>query len=218
MARKYKRTFMERITEWVTYLLNTWGYYVVFIATFLETSAFVGLLVPGETTVVLAGFFASRGELDPGTAIYIQLLKVMGFAAAGAFLGDTTGYLIGRYGVTKLASKMGRFFFVREREMEKVRYYIDKHGGKTIFFGRFTSFLRAFAPFVAGMVRMPLRKFFFYDAMGAIPWAAAFSLLGYAFQESWKRAQETVGHAIIIALVLAVLIVIIYHKRRKKKV
>jgi len=210
---------MEQITEFVAELLSTWGYYVVFVATFLETSAFVGLLVPGETTVVLAGFFASMGKLDgPGTANYIQLLKVMGFAAGGAFLGDTTGYLIGRYGVNWLASKMGRFFFVREREMEKVKYYIDKHGGKTIFFGRFTSFLRAFAPFVAGMVRMPFRKFFFYDALGAIPWAVAFSVLGYAFQESWKRAQEKFGHAIIVALVLAVLIVIIYHKRRKKKV
>ena len=209
---------MEQITKFVTDLLSAWGYYVVFVATFLETSAFVGLLVPGETTVVLAGFFASRGDLDPGTANYIQLLKVMGFAACGAFLGDTTGYLIGRYGVNRLASKMGRFFFVREREMEKVRYYIDKHGGKTLFFGRFTSFLRAFAPFVAGMVRMPFRKFLFYDSLGAIPWAVAFSLLGYAFQESWKRAQEKIGHAIIVAFVLAVLIIIIYHKRRKKKV
>ena len=209
---------MGRITELVTGLLNDWGYYVVFIATFLETSAFVGLLVPGETTVVLAGFFASRGDLDPGTANYIQLLKVMGFAAGGAFLGDTTGYFIGRYGVNRLASKMGRFFFVREREMEKVRYYIDKHGGKTIFFGRFTSFLRAFAPFVAGMVRMPFRKFFFYDALGAIPWAVAFSVLGYVFQESWDVAQKKIGHAIIVAVVLAILIIIIYHKRRKKKV
>lgn len=209
---------MELITESVTELLSVWGYYVVFIAAFLETSAFVGLLVPGETTVVLAGFFASRGDLDPGTANYIQLLKVMGFAAGGAFLGDTTGYLLGRYGANRLASKMGRVFFVRKREVEKVRYYLDKHGGKTIFFGRFTSFLRAFAPFVAGMVRMPLQKFFFYDALGAIPWAVAFSGLGYIFQESWKRAQEKLGHAIIVALVLAVLIVIIYHKRRKKKV
>jgi len=209
---------MERITESVTYLLNTWGYYVVFIATFLETSAFVGLLVPGETTVVLAGFFASKGDLDPGTAIYIQLLKVMGFAAAGAFLGDTTGYIIGRYGVTRLASKMGRFFFVREREMEKVRYYIDKHGGKTIFFGRFTSFLRAFAPFVAGMVHMPFRRFLFYDFLGAILWAVVFSGLGYGFFETWVRIKEIFGTAVIVALVLAVLIVIIYHKRRKKKV
>jgi len=211
---------IKQLMGWVVSMLRRWGYYVVFIATFLETSAFIGLLVPGETTVVVAGFFAALGAIEPGTPIYVQLLKVMGLAAAGAFLGDTTGYFIGRYLGEKLALKMGKFFFVRERELDKVRHYINRHGGKTIFFGRFTSFLRAFAPFVAGVTKMPIRKFLFYDATGAIPWAVGVSLLGYIFRESWEQAQKLVNDAtyILIALFLVAVIIIFYHKRRKKKV
>ena len=209
---------IKQFMEFVPDAMERWGYYAVFVATFLETSAFIGLMVPGETAVVVAGFFAAQGSMGNDAPFPFQLLKVMGFAAAGAFCGDTTGYCVGRYLGEKIILKWGKFFFVRERELEKVRYYINKHGGKTIFFGRFTSFLRAFAPFVAGMTKMPVRKFLAYDATGAIPWAVAFSLLGFICRESWERAQKQVGHAILIALILVVVIIIFYHKRRKKNV
>ncbi len=212
---------MTQVVEWVIYFLDAWGYYFVFLLTFLETSMFVGLLVPGEMTVVLAGFLAASGSVEVGGEVFeitLQLRNVMWCAMLGAFLGDTVGYLIGRFGVGKLAIRLGRFFFVRERELNKVREYIERHGGKTIFFGRFTSFLRAFAPFVAGMMKMSFRRFLFYDFLGAVLWGATFSLLGYVFQESWKQAEQWVGRTILIALALAVVIVLIYRKRRKRKI
>ena len=64
---------------------------------------------------------------------------------------------------------------------------------------------------------MPYRRFFIYDLLGAILWGAAFSLLGYIFQESWQQAERWVGRTILIAVVLAVTIVVIYRKRRNKK-
>ena len=211
---------MTHVVEWVIHFLDAWGYYFVFLLTFLETSVFVGLLVPGEMTVVLAGFLAASGSVEIGGEVFeihLRLRTVMWCSMLGALLGDTVGYLLGRFGIGQLAIRLGRFFFVRERELNKVREYINQHGGKTIFFGRFTSFLRAFAPFVAGMMKMPYRRFFIYDLLGAILWGAAFSLLGYIFQESWQQAERWVGRTILIAVVLAVTIVVIYRKRRNKK-
>lgn len=208
---------MEDILNWLIHLLSNWGYYIVFLATFLENSIFVGLVMPGETIVVIAGFFAAKGDIEPDLPNYIQLLKVMGFAGLGAFLGDTTGYLIGRFGAGKIIIKISKFFFKHKIELKVAEKYIEKHGGKTIFFGRFTSFLRAFAPFMAGMGRMPIKKFLFYDFIGAVPWAIGFSLLGFIFRESWEQIHSLLGKTSIIAIIIAVVIIVIYKKRREKQ-
>lgn len=200
---------MDGFTEWISPHLSHWGYYFIFLMTFLETSVFVGLIVPGETTVILAGFFAASGIL--------RLPDVIWWGSLGAFLGDITGYLIGRYGGIKLALKFGKFIFLREREIEKVKWYFQRHGGKTIFFGRFTSFLRAFAPFVAGMIKMKVSRFLFYDMLGAICWAGFFASAGFFFEEGWERVERWVGRTGLIALGLAVIIILIHRRLLKKR-
>jgi undecaprenyl-diphosphatase len=177
--------------------------------TFLETSVFIGLMVPGEMTVILAGFFAASGAL--------RVLDVIWWSSLGAFLGDITGYLIGRYGGIRLALRFGKFIFLREREIEKVKWYFRRHGGKTIFFGRFTSFLRAFAPFVAGMIKMRPTRFLFYDMLGAICWAGFFTFVGFFFEEGWERVERWIGRTSLIALGLAVFIILIHRKLLKKR-
>jgi len=209
---------MESIIKWFIFLLSYWGYYIVFLATFLENSIFVGLVMPGETIVVIAGFFAAKGEMSPDLPKYLQLLKLMGIAGLGGFLGDTTGYLIGRLGGGKVILKISKFLFKHKIELKVAEEYIQKHGGKTIFFGRFTSFLRAFAPFVAGIGRMPAKKFLFYDFIGVVPWAIGFSLMGYICREGWERIHSLFGQTSLAAIVIAVLIIIIYKRRRRKKI
>jgi len=80
-----------------------WGYYLLFLMTFLETSAFLGLLVPGESVVVIAGLLAARGTLDLGDVIWV--------ASLGAIFGDTTGYFIGRRFGEGFFLEYGRYFF-----------------------------------------------------------------------------------------------------------
>jgi undecaprenyl-diphosphatase len=97
----------DRLLSLILPHLEHWGYFVILFAAFLETSAFLGLLVPGETIVVIAGLLAGTGNLD--------LIKVMASASVGAILGDTVGYFIGcRFGES-FFRRYGRYILFKPR-------------------------------------------------------------------------------------------------------
>ncbi len=127
--------------------LGNWGYALLFLAPFLESSAFIGVLVPGETVVVLAGFLASHGYLELGYCMIV--------IALGAILGDSTGYALGKAFGREYFSRHERLFLFRRKHLQKVEGYFARHGGKTVFWARFAHLLRALTPFAAGMSAMP---------------------------------------------------------------
>ncbi|MBI5586892.1 MAG: bifunctional DedA family/phosphatase PAP2 family protein [Deltaproteobacteria bacterium] len=176
----------ERILDIIS-LLGNWGYLIVFLAAFLESSAFLGLLVPGESIVIIAGVLSSQGYLDLTDCIIVTSI--------GAVLGDTTGYTLGQVLGRGYFERHGRLFFIKAAHIEKADRYFREHGGKTIFFGRFIGFLRAMAPFAAGMSRMPYGRFLAYNFSGAVLWAVAFTLLGYFFGLSWGTIEQWAGRA-----------------------
>ncbi|GBE00124.1 inner membrane protein YghB [bacterium BMS3Abin07] len=173
-------------------LLGHWGYLVIFLAAFLESSAFMGLLVPGESVVVLSGFLASQGYLDIGDCLWVIVL--------GAVLGDSVGYSLGKVIGRGYFEKHHRLLLLKEKHIQKVDKYFERHGGKTVFWGRFIGFLRAMAPFVAGMSRMPYRSFVFYNVSGGILWSVSFTLLGYFFGQSWQLIEKWSGRAGVFVL------------------
>ncbi len=187
----------ERILHTVT-LLGHWGYLIIFLAAFLESSAFMGLLVPGESVVVLSGFLASKAVLDIGDCIWI--------IALGAVLGDSVGYSLGKALGRGYFQRHSRLLLLKEKHIHRVEEYFEHHGGKTIFFGRFIGLLRAMAPFVAGMSRMPYGRFFIYNASGGILWAVAFTLLGYFFGQSWQLIERWAGRAGVFAVFVLLVI------------
>ncbi|TAK09154.1 phosphatase PAP2 family protein [bacterium] len=189
--------------------LYQWGYFALFLLTFLESSAFLGLLVPGESAVVIAGLLASRNILDLGDVIWV--------ASLGAILGDTVGYALGRWFGEPFFLKQGRFFFFEKASLEEAKRFFDKHGGKVVFFGRFVAWLRAFAPVVAGISRMPYFRFLFFNVLGGILWAAAFSLLGYFVGNSWERIQGYLGQIGLVAFVIGAMALYLYFVFIKKR-
>ena len=185
--------------------LHQWGYWaygLVFVMTFLETSAFVGLLAPGEVTLLIAGLLASQGAFS--------LSALIAVSSAGAILGDTSGYAIGRFGGTRFLRRFGRHFFFREAYLEAAERYFRRHGGKTILFGRFVGVLRSFAPVAAGISRMPYRTFLFYNVIGGIGSVTVILLLGYFFGQSWELIDRWLGWGGGIAFSLAVAAAAIY--------
>jgi undecaprenyl-diphosphatase len=178
--------------------LGHWGYALLFLAPFLESSAFLGLLVPGESVVVLAGFLASHGYLELGDCIFV--------IALGAILGDSTGYAIGRALGKDYFLKHKRLLLFKRKHLQKVEAYFVRHGGKTIFWGRLVHLLRAMAPFTAGLSAMPYRQFAFFNAAGGILWATAFTLVGYFFGQSWQLIDKWVGRAGVFALFMILVI------------
>src|SRR4029077_1541921 len=133
---------LQDLLEDVSNTLGAWTYLLVGVFAFAETGAFVGLVVPGETVMLLGGAVAGQGAIE----IYL-LIAIAWFAA---WLGDTTSFFIGRRLGREFVLTHGPGFGVGHQRFVRVRDYFSRHGGKTIFVGRFVSLVRAFAPFIAG--------------------------------------------------------------------
>ena len=115
---------------------------------FLETGAFVGLIAPGETTIIVGGVIAGQGE--------VELIPLIGLVWVCAVLGDTTSFFIGRRMGRDFMLRHGPRFKITEERLNQVEGYFERHGGKTILIGRFVGLIRAMAPFVIGSSGLPL--------------------------------------------------------------
>jgi membrane protein DedA with SNARE-associated domain/membrane-associated phospholipid phosphatase len=205
---------LQEVLADVSATLGDWTYLIVTVFAFLETGAFVGLVVPGETVVVLAGAVAGQGE----TSIVITIALVW----AAAFLGDSASYLIG--------VKLGRGFVLRHGErlrisrerFARVESYFARHGGKTILIGRFIGVVRALAPFVAGSSGMRYSALVPYSILGTGLWAATFSLLGYFASQSIEQVVEQservlLGFGVLVALVVATVVAVRWLRQEENR-
>jgi membrane protein DedA with SNARE-associated domain len=189
--------------------VGPWGYVIVFLGAALESSAFLGLLVPGESLVIASGALASAGLFTLPTLIMV--------VSAGAVIGDTIGYELGRrLGRSWLVRRGKRLGFDRER-LEAVDAFFERHGGKAVLIGRFIGFLRALAPFVAGASRMPYLQFLFYNVVGGVVWTVACVLLGYSLGAAWPVAEKWVGRVgLVVGLIVIAVAVALLRRRRRR--
>ncbi|MEX2448927.1 MAG: bifunctional DedA family/phosphatase PAP2 family protein [Solirubrobacterales bacterium] len=189
---------VEQALEDVSHVLGAWTYLLVGIFAFGETGAFVGLLVPGETTMILGGATAGQGA----TNVYI-LIAIAWFAA---WAGDTTSFLIGRRLGREFVLRHGPRFGIDRERFEMVEGYFERHGGKTILIGRFVGIVRALAPFVAGSSGMRYRAFLPYCILGTGLWVSSAIVLGYVFSRNIDAVLDYAGKG---AFVLGALIVVV---------
>jgi membrane protein DedA with SNARE-associated domain len=193
----------------IVWSIGPWGYVVVFIGAALESAAFLGLLVPGESLVIVSGALASAGLFEPPILIAV--------VSAGAVIGDSIGYELGhRLGRPWLLRRGTRLGFRKDR-VEAVDAFFARHGGKAVLIGRFIGFLRALAPFVAGASRMPYGRFLAYNAAGAILWTVACVVLGYVLGAAWPIAEKWVGRAGLVLGIVFVAGAAWWLRRRHRK-
>jgi membrane protein DedA with SNARE-associated domain/membrane-associated phospholipid phosphatase len=178
--------------------LGKWTYVLVGVLAFLETGAFIGLIAPGETALLLGGLVAGQGKVD--------LLTMIAVVWACAVAGDLTSFYLGRRLGRTFMVKHGAKVQITEARVEQVEHFFDRHGGKAILIGRFVGLVRAVAPFLAGSSGLPLRRFVPYDVIGAGLWGSSFVLLGYIF---WQSFSQLVDYAKKGALALAAVIVLV---------
>lgn len=198
----------EQILDVLVPYLEQYGYATLLLVTFLETSAFLGLVAPGETVIVLCGFYAFRGVLNPWLVGLIS--------TAGAILGDQVGYALGRTYGHALIRRFGKYVFFDVKRLKATERYYRKHGGKTVFIGRFTSILRSFGPLVAGISRMSYPTFLLWSVASCIIWGAAFTVLGYFFGASWEVIEEYLGWGGLIAFLLGIGAVLWFLHRKRE--
>lgn len=189
--------------------LGAWTYPVVTTMTFLETGAFVGLVAPGDFTLLLGGAIAGQGQ--------IALLPLLGMVWAAAVLGDSTSFWLGRRYGRALLLRHGPRFRISAERLGRVERYFDRWGGRTIVGGRFIGLVRALAPFIAGATGMSYRRFLPFSVMGAGPWAATYVLLGFFFFRSLDTVARLAGLATIgVALAAAVVLAVALIARRSR--
>jgi membrane-associated protein len=188
--------------------LGAWTYVLVGGLAFLETGAFIGLLAPGETAIVLGGVVAARGGVD--------LVPILLVAWGGAALGDLASFALG--------SRLGRHFLhehgprvgMTAPRLQRVDDFYARHGAKAILVGRFIGLVRAVSPFLAGASGLRLRAFLPWSLLGTALWASAFTLAGYAFNESFSQASGALTHGALALAVLAATVLIIRAHRHAK--
>ena len=191
--------------------LGHWGYLVFFVIVFLECQALVGLVMPGESLVLLGGFLASQD--------LFRLPYLMVVIALAAILGDSFSYELGRRLGRDWLLKHGHRVRLTPAHLERVERFLMRHGGKSVLIGHFMHIMRALLPFVAGASRMTYWRFLAYNGAGCIIWTVLFSLVGYFVGESWSLVAHWIGRigaALAAVVLLAVACGWLWRRARRK--
>jgi membrane-associated protein len=191
-------------------LLNLHGweaYALVGALVFSEAAILIGFVFPGETAVIVGGVAASRGHVNIVTLIVVVVACGIG--------GDSVGYLVGR----KFGQRLLDVRPLRNRQhlLRAALDQLKRRGAVAVVVGRFTAFLRAVVPGLAGMSSMPYRIFRPANAAGGILWGTGFCLLGYFVGHAYTKVEHASGIASDVLLGLIVVVVVLLFIRRRRR-
>lgn len=184
-----------------------YGYWAVAGALLLENA---GIPVPGETILLLASFLAySQHEL--------QLPWIIVVATVAATVGDNAGFALGYYGGRPLLTRYQSTFRVSQNTIARGEGLFARYGAVTILFARFVFGMRIIAGPLAGVLRMPWRKFLAYNFLGAGLWVGVISSAGYFFGQHWERLERAVKRFdIAVAIVVLLTVIWLWWRSRQK--
>ncbi len=198
---------MAELFELLRQYFDQYGYWTLAIALLLENA---GLPVPGETVLLFASFLAySEREL------HMPYIILVGIAAAT--LGDNIGYAIGHRGGRPLLDRYAHWFRIRPRTIARGERLFSRYGATTIFFARFVFGMRVIAGPMAGVLRMPWKRFAVFNFLGASLWVTVISLLGYFFGSQWDtliKVLKRANFALVVAAVVIIVLLWLRHRRR----
>jgi membrane-associated protein len=172
-----------------------YGYWAVAAALLLENA---GVPAPGETILLLASFLAySEHELQLGWIIVV--------ATVAATIGDNLGFALGFYGGRPLLERYQSLFRIPPKTLERGESLFARFGAVTVFFARFVFGMRIIAGPLAGVLRMPWRRFLVFNFLGAAAWVTMISGAGYLFGQHWHRLVRDIKRFDYLVLILALL-------------
>jgi dephospho-CoA kinase len=200
---------VESLLQDITALLIRFGPLIIFLVTATETALFVGLLIPAEATVLIGGFLADLG--------YFSLTEVLLATLLGGFVGDQTGYLLGRYGGHRVAASTGRLGRTWRRYERAATALFQRRSILAVSLARFISFVRTLMPWFAGMSGMPWPRFLAYDLLGVLGWGTASVLAGYAAGRSWEVVASALGTVSGIVVVVLLLGGLFWYRRSRRR-
>ncbi len=198
----------EHIIERIADVVGAWLYVIAGGLCFAEAAILVGMVLPGETALLVAGVFCAHGKLNVWVMIAV--------AVVCAIAGDSVGYEFGKkFGPPLRRSRLG--VWVGEHRWAAVDGFLHRHGGKAVLFGRLTALFRALVPSMAGMSGMRYRTFLAWNAVGGLIWAPGCVLLGYAFSKSLDVIGKTLTWAPLAIVALVVAVAVVRHQRKRSR-
>jgi membrane-associated protein len=187
--------------DWMdpAWLLDRFGeqfFWVSVAIVFIECGLLFPIL-PGDSLLFAVGLFIARGDIDINIVVACVILSL------SAFLGNVTGYEIGRAVGAPLYERDGRF--VKKKYFDQTHAFFEKHGAKALVIGRFVPIVRTFITVVAGVSRMDRRHFFVWSGVGAVLWATGITLLGYFLGQAFPGLTDNLE--VVILLIVGVSLV-----------
>jgi membrane protein DedA with SNARE-associated domain len=200
---------MHAILDAISSLPPLVAYTIIAALVFGEAAIFVGFIFPGETAVLLGGFLASSGHLNVTALCALVFLS--------AVVGDSIGYEVGKHFGPRVMS-LG-VFTRHQARLDSAQRMLRERGGWAVLAGRFTAFLRAVMPGLAGLSNMRYGKFLVWNALGGLIWGVGFTLVGYFAGASYEKVAATIGRgsAIVLAAIVLSLFVTWEIRRRTAK-
>lgn len=192
-------------------IIHKGGFYLIIFVVFAETGLFFGFFLPGDYLLFLAGMFVATGKLDVG--IFGMIIGLTAAAVVGNFVGYWFGFRTG----PMLYNRKDSFFF-KKKYLKAAENYYNKQGAFALILGRFVPIVRTFAPIFAGVVKLDVRKFAFYNIIGAILWITSLTLLGYFLGKEFEAEINDYLSYIILGFILITTIplVLAFLKRNLK--
>lgn len=176
-------------------IIHKGGFYLILFVVFAETGLFFGFFLPGDYLLFLAGMFVATGKLD--VSIFGMIIGLVAAAVAGNFVGYWFGFRTG----PMLYNRKDSFFF-KKKYLKAAETYYNKQGAFALIMGRFVPIVRTFAPIFAGVVKLDLKKFAFYNFIGAIFWITSLTLLGYFLGREFETEVNKYLTYIIFGFIL----------------
>ena len=198
----------EHWIESVGNAVGAWLYVIAGALCFAEAAILVGMVLPGETALLVAGVFCAHHKLNLVVMIIVAVIS--------AVAGDSVGFEFGKkFGPSLRRSRLGAW--VGERRWSLVDGFLHRHGGKAVLIGRLTALFRALIPSMAGMSGMKYRTFIVWNVIGGLIWAPGCVLLGYAFSKSLDVVGKTLTYAPLVIIALIAVGYVVLHVRRRRR-
>jgi membrane-associated protein len=220
----YLLGFLQNFIDWI---IDYGGLYILLLVVFAETGLFVGFFFPGDSLLFAAGVFLDKISnkfigvpQDAATQFGWPHITIIILIMIASILGNMVGYWFGRKTGPLLYERKDTFLF-KKKHLTRARAFYDKYGKGTIFLAKFLPIIRTFAPIVAGMVKMSRPVFMAFNIIGSVCWVAIMMLSGY-FLDSWVKRRfdfslqdhiEAIAIGIILVTTLPVLYKLFFGKR-----
>ena len=179
---------------------------------FAETGLFVGFFLPGDSLVFISGLLCATNQ----DLLHVGIFELILYMSLAAIIGNLTGYLFGRKVGDSLYKRKDSFLFKR-RHVDATRSFYEKHGGKTLFLGRFLPIIRTFAPILAGVIKIDFKKFMLYNIAGAVCWIGSIASIGFFLGNKFPKTKDYLGYIVIgLIIITTIPVFLTYMKERKK--